>query len=368
LKHIREYRDPSLVKKLATALNSMVQQTDARLRFMEVCGTHTMAVAQYGLKQLFPSNLELISGPGCPVCVTPVAEVDRMVELAMRPGVRIASFGDMLKVPGSGLSLAKAKAAGARINLVYSPAEALELAEKNPEEQVVFLAVGFETTSPAVAATVLMARTRAVGNFTILCGHKLLPPALLSLISPGDMPIDGFLLPGHVSAVIGARAYASLPDEYGLACVVGGFEPADILGSLLMMAGQCVSQSYEVQVQYARGVGFRGNARALEALNQVFEPADSLWRGLGMIPKSGLALRPEYREFDAARRFGLNPASRLQDTSPAGCRCGDILKGLIRPRECPLFEKSCTPQNPAGPCMVSSEGACAAYYRYERKP
>ena len=366
MKYIDEYRDPDLAGRLLAVIKAAVPRDGGTFRFMEVCGTHTMAIGRYGLRQLFPENLQLISGPGCPVCVTPTSEIDRAIELAGRPGVLMASFGDMLRVPGSALSLGRARAAGARVELVYSGFEALELARRHPREQVVFWGVGFETTSPTVAASILMARAGGIENFSVLSGHKLLSPALRSLLDSGGPELDGFLLPGHVCAITGARAFDFLVDRYGLACVVGGFEPVDIMGAVLMLARQCLDRAPEMRIQYDRAAGFGGNARALGTLGRVFRPADSRWRGLGLIAESGLALREEFGEYDAARCFGLPPESALEDKDPPGCRCGDVLRGMIAPPRCPLFAKRCTPEDPVGPCMVSSEGACAAYHRYER--
>ena len=368
MKHIEEYRDPELAKRLQAAIAEAMSRSGNALRFMEVCGTHTMAIGRHGLRQLFPANLQLISGPGCPVCVTPTAEVDQAIDLARRPGVLLASFGDMLRVPGSQMSLAQARAEGAGVELVYSAVEALQLAKSHPRRQVIFLGVGFETTSPTVAASLLMARAGGLGNFSVLSCFKLLPPALHSLLDSGDLGLQGFLLPGHISSVIGARAFSPLVVEYRLACVVGGFEPVDIMGSVLMLIKQCLNRDPDLQIQYQRAAGFEGSRRALEALAEVFEPCDSQWRGLGLIPQSGLALRAGFQQYDAARRFGLTVGTRLENRDPPGCQCGNVLRGLLSPPQCSLFAKRCTPQSPVGPCMVSGEGSCAAYYRYEHKP
>ena len=368
MKHIGEYRDPDLAGRLQAAIAAMMSRTGETLRFMEVCGTHTMSIGRNGLRQLFPANLQLISGPGCPVCVTPTAQIDRAIDLALRPGVLMASFGDMLRVPGSRMSLGQARAEGARVELVYSALEALQLARSHPREQVVFLGVGFETTSPTVAASLRMARAEGLTNFSVLPCFKLLPPALDSLLGSGDLGLHGFLLPGHVSAIIGAQAFTPLVDKYGLACVVGGFEPVDIMGAVLMLIKQRLAQTPQLQIQYQRAVRYSGSRRALETLAEVFEPCDSQWRGLGLIPQSGLSLRAEFQEYDAARRLGLPQEDHFEASQPPGCQCGNILRGVMTPPQCHLFAKGCDPQDPVGPCMVSSEGACAAYYRYERRP
>jgi hydrogenase expression/formation protein HypD len=361
-----DYRDPELVRALNASLASSLRKSETSLRFMEVCGTHTMAIGRYGLRQLFPSNLELVSGPGCPVCVTATSEVDRALELANNSEVILATFGDMLRVPGSHQSLAQAQAEGARVQVVYSTFDALKLARENPQREVVFLGVGFETTSPTVAASVVAADGADTKNFSVLVGHKLLPPALHALLSGPELGLNGFLMPGHVTAIIGADAYQVVPSQYGLACVVGGFEPADILAAVLMLVNQALGGDPKVEVQYQRVASFGGNRNAQNLLNQVFEPSDSLWRGLGMIPDSGLKLRPQYAAYDAALKFGLPPSDELEVKDPPGCRCGQVLQGLMRPPECALFDSTCTPLTPVGPCMVSSEGTCAAYYKYER--
>jgi hydrogenase expression/formation protein HypD len=355
-----------------------------RLRFMEVCGTHTMSIFRSGLHSLLPAGLVHISGPGCPVCVTHGSEIAALLELAARPGVTLATFGDLMRVPGplapagsdrpGPNSLKEATAAGSRVEVVYSPLNALQLAAARPDRQVVFAGVGFETTAPATAAAVLQARAQGLENFSLLSLHKLIPPALRFLLrqtnqiektGPGD--IDAFLLPGHVASVLGLEPFSFLADEFGKSSVVSGFEPADILQSLLMLAEAASRRRPAVLNQYRRAVAARGNARARAVLDQVFSPVDALWRGLGLIPQSGLALRREFAAFDARLVFDLPPpdpdkAEALEKQS--GCRCGDVLKGSLRPTGCPLFGRACTPARPVGPCMVSSEGGCAAYYKY----
>ncbi len=334
-----------------------------RVRVMEVCGTHTMAICRSGLRALLPENVDLVSGPGCPVCVTPTGYVDAAQELAQRADVVVATFGDMMKVPGSERSLAQAKAAGADVRVVYSPLDALALARRRPEKQAVFLGVGFETTAPLAAAAAAMARREGLTNFSILSAHKLVPPALRALCEAGDLAIDAFLLPGHVSAVIGAAPYRFVAEEFGRPCVIAGFEPADILAALCLLLKQLVEGRAEVEIQYTRCVKPEGNPAAVKQMRAAFQPAAAAWRGLGELPDSGLELRGEFEEFDAARRFGVAIEHK---PDPPGCRCGDVICGRLQPDACPLFGRRCTPASPVGPCMVSSEGSCAAHYKYER--
>ncbi len=357
---LRELRDPEFCRSLARRLHEV---QDREVRFMEVCGTHTMSIFGSGLRSLLPQGLHHVSGPGCPVCVTHGSDIAAFLELAATPGVMLASFGDMLRVPGpGGKSLKTAQAEGASVRVCYSPFEAVQLAESHPDQEVVFLGVGFETTAPAVAATVEMARGKALSNFSVYSCHKLIPPALAALVQQPGIRVDGFLLPGHVSSVIGTEPYRFLAKDYGIPAVVAGFEPGDILQALLMLVGRIAGGEPGVDNQYIRAVSPRGNSRAQEVMRRVFEPRDALWRGMGTIPASGLGLRGEYAAMDAERRFSL---SRVGGEDPPGCRCGDVLKGAISPRECPLFGRSCTPSSPVGPCMVSSEGSCAASYHYE---
>ncbi len=352
------FRDPELCKGLLRHL----EQECTGFKFMEVCGTHTVSIFQSGLHSLLPGNVTHLTGPGCPVCVTHDAEVDAYLRIAAMDKVILATFGDLMKVPGpGGLNLKTAQAEGARIKVVYSPFDALDLAGDNPGDTVVFIGVGFETTAPAIAATVKTARERGLTNFKVLSFHKLVPPALRVLLDDSDMNIEGFILPGHVSAVIGLPPYAFLADEYKLPAVVGGFEPSDILQSLLMLVRMKNSGAPRVANQYTRVVAENGNPTAIAIMNEVFSPSDALWRGIGRIPGSGLVFSEAYRDFDALRALGLE----LNDVQPIkGCMCGEVLKGKMRPNQCPLFRKACTPANPVGPCMVSTEGSCAAYYKY----
>lgn len=364
-----------LLERLDKALRSLPGEYGGRLRFMEVCGTHTVSIFRSGLHSLLPAGLVHISGPGCPVCVTHGSEIAALLELAARPDVTLATFGDLMRVPGPGKagpnSLKEATAAGAAVEVVYSPLNALQLAADHPGRRVVLAGVGFETTAPATAAAVLQARALGVRNFSLLSLHKLVPPALRFLLGQGKPGgpdgIDAFLLPGHVATVLGLGPFSFLAREFGKNSVVGGFEPADILQSLLMLVEAAAGLEAAGLNQYKRAVAPGGNPRARAVMEQVFAPADALWRGLGRIPQSGLELRAEYADFDARLIFGLpapnqGEAERLEAQS--GCRCGDVLKGNIRPPDCPLFGRSCTPARPVGPCMVSSEGSCAAYYKY----
>ena len=333
------------------------------VRLMEVCGTHTMAIAKAGIKSVLPENVKLLSGPGCPVCVTPAGEIDAVLELATEPGVILASYGDMLRVPGSrpGDSLLRRRALGARVEIVYSPLDAVELAAKNPDREVVFLGVGFETTAPGTAAAVLTAREQGIKNFSLWSMLKTVEPALRALIGTEGFAVDGFLCPGHVATVIGAEGFAFLPRDYGLPAVVGGFTAEDILLALYLLLKQLADGTPKLQNAYPRAVGAQGNRLAQEMMARCFDPCADSWRGLGEIPASGLRLREELRDFDARERFSLSVSSA---PAPGACRCGEVICGRLGPEGCPLFGKRCTPEDPVGPCMVSSEGACAAAYKY----
>jgi len=332
--------------------------------FMEVCGTHTMAVSRSGLRSLLPANVRLISGPGCPVCVTDTGYMDAAVELARRPGVMVTTFGDLVRVPGSRSSLERERAAGADVRVVYSPSDALVLARENPDKQVVFLGVGFETTVPTVAWTIKKAAQEGVGNFSVLAAHKTMPFAMEALLKDREVKIDGFICPGHVSVITGAKLYRFIPERYGIPCVVCGFEAVDVIQCVAMLLAQLIEKRAAVEIEYTRSVNEDGNLAAQRLIAEVFEECDAAWRGIGVIPRSGLAIRPEFGRWDTAKVFGV----RWGEAKPhPGCRCGDVLRGVLTPMACPLFAQSCTPLNPLGPCMVSSEGTCAAYYRYERK-
>ncbi len=328
---------------------------------MEVCGTHTVAVFRHGIRSILPEEILLLSGPGCPVCVTPVEDIDTAVEMARLPDVILATFGDMMRVPGSGVNLQEARADGSDIRVVYSPMDALDIAAANPDKRVVFLATGFETTSPSVAATLCEADRKGVGNFLVYSNHKLVPPALRTLLGDDRVDVDGFILPGHVSTIIGAQPYEFISAEHEKPAVITGFEARDILEAIAMLLAQIVKGEPGVEIQYTRAVRPEGNPRAVALMETCFHPVDVRWRGIGKIAESGLSLREEFRHRDAPRVFGLAVEGGPE---PAGCSCGDILKGIKVPTECPLFAASCTPESPVGACMVSSEGSCAAYYRY----
>ncbi len=333
------------------------------VKLMEVCGTHTMSIARAGIKRLLPEGVELLSGPGCPVCVTPGEVMDAALALAGREGITLCCYGDMLRVPGTarGDDLAHRRARGARVELVYSPMDALDMAEAEPGREFVFLGVGFETTAPGTAMAVLEAERRGIGNFSVFSMLKLVQPALRALIASEGFAVDGFICPGHVAVVTGAGEFAFLPREYGLPAAVAGFEPEDILLAVYDLMRMLSEGRPALVNDYERAVSYDGNALARAAMERVFVPRRDIWRGLGAIDASGLGLREEYAAFDAERRFGLE----IKPAAGSGpCRCGDVITGRIRPAECPMFERVCTPDDPLGPCMVSSEGACAAAYKY----
>jgi len=328
---------------------------------MEVCGTHSHEVARYGLRQLLPEELALLSGPGCPVCVTPTGQVDAAIELARQPGVRVATFGDMMRVPGSESTLEKERARGAKVKVIFSPIEAVEMAADDTAE-VALLAVGFETTAPGVACAVIEARRRGLGNFSVLCAHKRMMPALDALLDEDEVEVDGLLAPGHVSTIIGADAYAPLAEKYQTPVAVTGFEPDDILRGVLALVEQLRDGRAEVANVYERSVAPEGNVRAQETMFEVFEPADAEWRGLGVIPQGGLRLRDECGHLEALARHNIQVKQGRDDPR---CRCAEVLRGTLRPAECGAFGRVCTPAHPLGPCMVSSEGACAAAFKYD---
>jgi hydrogenase expression/formation protein HypD len=330
------------------------------LRVMEVCGTHTHAIGRGGLRGLLGDSVELVSGPGCPVCVTSQRDIERILQLARNHALTLATFGDMIRVPGIESSLEHERSEGADVRVVYSPLDAIALARRKPDRQVVFIAAGFETTAPGVAAVMRRAREEQAGNLSFFPAHKRVVPAMQAVLEGGSA-IDGFLTPGHVSVIIGAEAYEPLATRYGIPCVAAGFEPADILEGLAMLAEAIAEARHESSVQYHRAIRPGGNPRAREIMLSVFENGDAEWRGIGMIPDSGLVLKEAYHDMNALQRFNIPDPGEV--TLP-GCRCGEVLKGLIHPPECPLFGKTCTPRNPVGPCMVSSEGSCAARYRY----
>jgi hydrogenase expression/formation protein HypD len=360
MKYIDEYRDPEVARRLLDGLHHL-SPTDGVVRFMEICGTHTVAIFRSGLRELLPGSIQLISGPGCPVCVTANEDIDRAIWLARQPGVIVTTFGDLLRVPGSSSSLHQERSRGADVRIVYATFDALEIARLHPEKEVVFLGIGFETTAPTVAAAVKQAAAEGIKNFSVFSAHKLLPPAMRALLDSEDLRLDGFICPGHVSTVIGAEAYREVAVGYGKPCVIAGFEPLDLLQSITMLMEQVRKGISEVMIQYRRAVRWEGNVAAKRFLEEVFQPADAVWRGLGTIPLSGLSLRPALEDYDASKRFAM---PEIQVKEHPGCRCGQVLRGVMTPPECGLFRKVCSPQNPMGPCMVSSEGTCGAYYRY----
>lgn len=353
-----EFRDP----RLAEGLVRRIREASTRpVRLMEFCGGHTVSIFKHGIRQLMPDTVEMLSGPGCPVCVTSVSDLDRAIFLAELNGVTVATFGDMLRVPGSYHSLQHARAEGSDVRIVYSAHDALEIAQRNPDRRVVFLGVGFETTAPTVAATVLEAGRRHLTNYFVLSLHKVCPPVVKAILDLGEVRLNGLICPGHVSAVIGSNPYKFIPQNYGIGCVVSGFEPLDILQSVYMLVRQIEAGRPGVEIAYTRGVRPEGNTHALQVMASVFEPCPADWRGIGVLPGSGLRLRPEYAEFDAEKTFRISPPPPRE---PKGCICGEILRGVKTPLECKLFRKSCRPDTPVGPCMVSHEGTCATYYHY----
>ncbi|HHD10799.1 MAG TPA: hydrogenase formation protein HypD [Deltaproteobacteria bacterium] len=364
MKYIEEFRDSSQVRRILDAIEALGFTEDVNL--MEICGTHTHSISKYGIRGVMPSGVRLLSGPGCPVCVTTEEEIDAIVKFARENrDVVIATFGDMIKVPGSVGSLEGVRAEGADVRVVYSPLDALKIAIKETEKEVVFCAVGFETTAPAVGATVLKAIEQGVDNFSILSLHRLTPPAMRALMESSDVRIDGFICPGHVTTIIGSVAYRFLAEQYRTPCVVAGFEPLDALLGIYMLLKQIKEGRADIEVEYSRVVTADGNPKAKRILERLFKVVDADWRGFGLVPMSGLKLKEEFYLYDAEKRFYIRRVEP-EDGSPE-CRCGDVLRGLITPEECPLFNTICTPESPRGPCMVSTEGTCAAYYRYERR-
>jgi hydrogenase expression/formation protein HypD len=351
------------LKDCLDRLQAAAQAVAVPIRIMEVCGTHTVAIFRHGIRSLLPANLKLISGPGCPVCVTSQGFIEAAVHLAGRQGMIMATYGDMMRVPGANGNLERARANGARVEVVLSARDALNLAQHNPDAEVVFLAVGFETTTPATAEVVLSAHRRQVRNFSVLAAHKRIVPAMLALLAGEQVAIDAFLCPGHVSVIVGSDAYRPVVARFAKGCVVAGFEPVQIMCALAELAEMVASQRPELDNAYKVVVSDQGNHRAQEMIAQVFEPGPATWRGLGQIDHSGLNLKRAYRDLDAFERFGLSPATEVEIP---GCRCGDVIRGVIDPPQCPLFGAACTPSQPVGPCMVSSEGTCQAWWKYQR--
>ncbi len=358
-----EFRDRDLVRNMAGNIRRMAGRLTAPVNFMEVCGTHTMSIYQYGIRSLLPANVRLISGPGCPVCVTPIGYVDKALACAADPHNIVATFGDMLRVPGSRSSLMEERAKGADVRIVYSPLDAVSLAKNNPERRVIFLGVGFETTTPAIAAAILEAAKSELTNFSVLASHKTIPIPMELLTSDPELGLSGYLCPAHVSTVIGGNAYKPLAEKYHIPCVVARFEPADVMQGIEMLLAQILAGESKVEIQYRRAVSWEGNPKARMIIEQVFEPCDTDWRGLGVLPGTGMAIRAEYAEYDAERVLTLDVPDAVEN--PA-CLCGEVLKGKLTPFGCPLFSTVCTPESPVGACMVSSEGTCAAAYKYGR--
>jgi hydrogenase expression/formation protein HypD len=363
VRFVDEFRDPDLGRVVAGEILATVQP-GRHYKVMEVCGGHTHSIYKYGVDDLLPANVELVHGPGCPVCVIPMGRVDGGIALAHEPGVIFTCFGDMMRVPGSRGSLLEAKAAGADVRMVYSPLDALRIAKANPDREVVFYAIGFETTAPSTALTLMRAKAEGVRNFSVMCNHVTIVPPLRALLESPDLRLDGFVGPGHVCTVVGARPLQFIPAQYGKPVVVAGFEPLDILQAIHMILVQLAEGRCEVENQYTRVVPAEGNAKALEVMAEVFELRPHFeWRGMGFISQSGLKLSAAYAGLDAEVRFGV-PGVRVAD--PKACQCGEVLKGVIKPWECKVFGTACTPERPIGTCMVSSEGACAAYYNFGR--
>lgn len=370
MKYVDEFRNPEKAQGLQKEIAQLSLQIsrnshkNKHLKIMEVCGGHTHAIFKYGIEEILPDNIELIHGPGCPVCVMPKGRVDDAITLCQNQQIIFTTFGDAMRVPGSKTSLLQAKAEGADIRMVYSPLDSLKIAKENPEKEIVFFGLGFETTAPSTAFTILQAAAENIRNFSLFSNHVLVIPALEALLANPDLQLDGFVGPGHVSMVIGTDPYEFIPERYHKPIVISGFEPLDIFQSIWMLLKQIEENRCEVENQYNRLVEKGGNQNAIQAMNQVFTVREKFeWRGLGEIPNSGLKIRPEYAQFDAEAKFTI-PNLKVPDHK--ACQCGEILKGVLKPWECKVFGTACTPETPIGTCMVSSEGACAAYYKYGR--
>ena len=361
MKYMDEYRDGRIARALAREIAEVCTRPWV---LMEICGGQTHTIMRYGIDDLLPKGLELVHGPGCPVCVTPLETIDKAIALAQRPDVTLVSYGDMLRVPGSASDLFRAKAHGADVRVAYSPTEAVKIASRLPERKVVFLAIGFETTAPANAMAAWSAKRQGLENFSMLVSHVLVPPAIRALLTSPENRVQGFIAPGHVCTVMGCEEYESLVRDFRVPIVVGGFEPVDILQAVSMLVKQLETGQAQLENQYVRSVSYQGNRFAQQVMAEVFEVADQKWRGIGMIPQSGLRLRNEYAEYDADKVFDLK---LITVDEPAECISALVLQGLRKPTDCPAFGMRCTPENPLGAPMVSSEGACAAYYRYRRQ-
>jgi hydrogenase expression/formation protein HypD len=360
MKYLDEYRDARIARALAVEIAQCTRQPWV---LMEICGGQTHTILRYGIDELLPRGVELVHGPGCPVCVTPVEIIDKAIALASRADVTLVSYGDMLRVPGSRLDLFAAKAGGADVRITYSPSEAVKIARSNPDRNVVFLSIGFETTAPANAMAVWQAKREGLSNFSMLVSHVLVPPAIRALMTSGNNRVQGFIAPGHVCTVMGCKEYEMLVRQFAVPIVVGGFEPVDLLAAILMLVKQLEAGEARLENQYVRSVSYQGNLPAQQIMAEVFEVGDQKWRGIGMIPQSGLQLRDEYAAHDATRIFDLG---ELTVDESAECMSAEVLQGRRKPTDCPAFAMRCTPENPLGAPMVSNEGACAAYYRYRR--
>lgn len=359
MKYIDEYRDKELVTKLLDQIKAVSKKPIA---LMEVCGGHTMSIQKFGIPSLLPDTIKLISGPGCPVCVSDRKYIDQAIAYARLDNVIITTYGDLIRVPGSTSSLDQEKAKGADVRIVYSILDALKIAKDNRDQKIVFLGIGFETTAPSSAAGIVRAQMAGIRNFYVFSSHKIMPPAMEALIDEG-VKLDGYIAPGHVSTITGIGIYENIPKKFGLGCVVSGFEPVDLLKAILMLINQIENDDPKVEIAYTRVVKPEGNIKAQQMLEEVFELRDDWWRGLGVLPKSGLKIREKYADFDAEVQIPVEVEPTREDK---GCICGEILKGLKNPKDCKLFAKACTPNNPVGACMVSHEGSCHAYYKYNR--
>jgi hydrogenase expression/formation protein HypD len=358
IKHLEEYRDPKICEGILECIKKTVKK---EVRLMEVCGTHTMSIFRSGLRSILPNQITLISGPGCPVCVTTQKEMDAFIEISKLDDVIVVTFGDLLRVPGTRSTLQKERANGKDIRIVYSTFDALKIAGENQDKKLVFLGVGFETTAPTVAASIIYAQQMRLKNYFVFSAHKRVPPVLKRLLEFKGVQIDGFILPGHVSVVIGAKAYLPFLEQCRIPCAIAGFEPTDIIQAIFTLVGQIESGIPRLENCYPRAVSFDGNEKAVKIMQDVFESVDVDWRGIGTVPESGLRIRKEFEAFDAQKMFEFEVP---ESESPKGCACGEILIGTKIPPQCPLYDKVCKPLDPVGPCMVSSEGTCAAYYRY----
>jgi len=352
-------------KSISDIVEFIKNYSKKNIKIMEICGTHTMSIAKSGIRSILPNNVKLISGPGCPVCVTAITRIDEILSLAQNKDIIITTFGDMLKVPGSvdRMSLSTLKSMGAKVEIVYSAMDALTIAEKNPDYEVVFLGIGFETTAPGTAIAIKEAKAKNIKNFSVFSLHKFVEPALRALLNSDDFDVDAFICPGHVSAILGIKGFEFLAKEYKKPSVITGFEPEDIIVAIYKIIMQFEKNFAIIENEYLRVVTYEGNKIAQDVMNEVFEPVDDIWRGIGLIPKSGMGIRGYYSEYDAVKKFNIKLDYQEKTTV---CKCGEVIKGMLQPNECPLFAKVCSPENPVGPCMVSSEGACAAYYKYLR--